>query len=564
MPSQGDPEHYKALVDMGSNGIRFSISDLSPPSARVMPTIYQDRCGISLYDAQYHEGKKIPIRQTVIDDVVAALIRFRRTCEDFQVSNRQIRAVATEATRNALNSEDFRQQIEKATGWKVEMLTKEEEGRIGALGVASSFGSIKGLVMDLGGGSVQMTWVTSEDGVVKTSPKGAVSFPYGAAALMMRLGEVGVEGHDSLREEMSANFAQALEELDIPETFLKDAEQGGGGLSLYLSGGGFRGWGYILMSLHPVTPYPIPIINGFGVPSASLLPNLDEDLTDAESKFRISARRASQLPAITFLIKALTQSLPSISSIHFAQGGVREGLLFSDLPPPIRSQHPLAAATQTYAPPSTSPLLQILNASIPRPRDPAASTDPPEPLTCHTFLTSVVHLLYAHASFPKDVRAAAALRCTTTGLLGDAHGLDHTDRALLALILCERWGGELSPADEQMLLKLQELVGARASWWAKYVGRAAAGIAYLFPAGVIRDGDEDLVRVMTSWGVGQKKGRAEDTVDVRIEVGVEGMEDAVEDWCKGMEKVGKRKNWIGGREGWGIKVTTRTGKWKRD
>lgn len=35
------------------------------------------------------------------------------------------------------------------------MLTKEMEGRIGALGVASSFHEVEGLVMDLGGASHQ-------------------------------------------------------------------------------------------------------------------------------------------------------------------------------------------------------------------------------------------------------------------------------------------------------------------------------------------------------------------------------------------------------------------------
>lgn len=63
----------------------------------------------------------------------------------------KIRILATEATRTATNSVDFRQQIKNATGWEVDMLPKEVEGRIGALGVASSFSNVEGLVMDLGG-----------------------------------------------------------------------------------------------------------------------------------------------------------------------------------------------------------------------------------------------------------------------------------------------------------------------------------------------------------------------------------------------------------------------------
>ncbi|KAL8841939.1 MAG: hypothetical protein Q9170_000719 [Blastenia crenularia] len=558
MAGQGKAEHYQALVDMGSNGIRFSISDLSPPSARVMPTIYQGRCAISLYDAQYESGKKVSIPQTMINGVLAALLQFKRTCEDFRVRNDRVRAVATEATRNAINSDDFRRQIEAATGWRVEMLAKEEEGRIGAMGVASSFESIRGLVLDLGGGSVQITWMISDGGEVKTDPKGAVSFPYGAAALMMRLGEVGIEGNDALGEEISSNFEKALRDLDMPESLLKDAEDEGG-LTIYLSGGGFRGWGYILMSLHSISPYPIPIINGFRVPKSSFLPNLEE-YSDLESTFRISSRRASQVPAITFLIRALTRSIPSISYIHFAQGGIREGLLLSSLPATIRAQSPLVAATQTCAPVSTSSLLRILRDLIPQRKVPDIC--PPKTLTSPAFLTSIVHLLYAHASFPKDIRAAAALRSTTTGLLGNAHGLGHIDRAYLAIVLCERWGGELSPIDEAFSSSIEELAGPKASWWAKYIGRAAAGIGDVFPAGTVRDGEEDLVRVEAHWGTEEKKGGVKSTVDVVLSTAIEGVQGAALEWGHGLEKVGKKKHWVGGRDGWGIKVKTIVEAWK--
>ena len=42
-----------------------------------MPTIFQDRCGVSLYDAQYTTGEKVPISDDVIREVLAALLRFK-------------------------------------------------------------------------------------------------------------------------------------------------------------------------------------------------------------------------------------------------------------------------------------------------------------------------------------------------------------------------------------------------------------------------------------------------------------------------------------------------------
>lgn len=67
-----------------------------------------------------------------------------------------VRILATEATRNASNAPEFISIIEESLGspWKVDMLAKEDEGRIGALGVVSSVGGVaglQGLMMDLGG-----------------------------------------------------------------------------------------------------------------------------------------------------------------------------------------------------------------------------------------------------------------------------------------------------------------------------------------------------------------------------------------------------------------------------
>jgi len=67
-----------------------------------------------------------------------------------------------------------------------------------------------------------------------------------------------------LRTTMVAQFRTALHDLALPHDLRHQAKHRG--LTLYLSGGGFRGWGYLLMSSHRIRPYPIPIINGFCAP----------------------------------------------------------------------------------------------------------------------------------------------------------------------------------------------------------------------------------------------------------------------------------------------------------
>ncbi|MCJ1248452.1 hypothetical protein MMC30_005670 [Trapelia coarctata] len=501
-----------------------------------MPTLFQDRCGVSLYDAQYSTGKKGPIPDSVIKEVLSALLHFKTVCRDFSVPDTNTRIIATEATRTALNSTEYCQTIESHTGWKVELLPKEEEGRIGALGVASSFSSITGIVMDLGGGSIQLSWLSTQNSTVEIDPAHITSLPYGAAAMKRLVSEAEATGPSalaSLSAQLSTDLRSAIAKLAIPPT-TKD-------LHLYLSGGGFRGWGYLLMAAHPISPYPIPLINGFSVPKSLFLSSAPTQSPSSSSTFRISTRRATQVPAISFLISALASALPSLTSISFAQGGVREGLLFATLPPQIQSQHPLVAATLPYAPPSTPALLTLLQSAIPSPPAPIAI---PAFLHSTPFLTALTHLLSHHATHPKDIRAPAALRSTTTGFLASSHGLLHADRALLALTLCARWGGEIPPVDSEFHRNLERLVGAEAAWWATYLGAVARGVGETYPAGVVRAGEE-RVRLMTRW-----EGEVGKVV-VGVVVRVGGEEGTVPEWVGVLEKVGKKKNWV---EGVGVKV----------
>ena len=104
---------YYGVVDMGrssapykthltrSNGIRFSITDLSKPTTRTMPSIFAERAGISLYDAQHpKESKdKVPIPEDTIVDVLQCMVRFKNVCKEYGVPDENIEVVATEATR---------------------------------------------------------------------------------------------------------------------------------------------------------------------------------------------------------------------------------------------------------------------------------------------------------------------------------------------------------------------------------------------------------------------------------------------------------------------------------
>lgn len=540
-----ESRYYHGLVDMGSNGIRFSITNLTPATQRILPPVYLDRAAISLYDAQYANGSVVPIPEATIQQVLKGFRRFKSTCKDFGVPEHQIRVVATEATRKASNSEEFRAKIKQATGWTVELLPKEMEGRIGAFGVASSYENVTGLMMDLGGGSTQLTWITTQDGEVTMSEKGSVSLPYGAAALSRRLEAAGRPSSQSFKafeSEVVADLQNAVQAIQIPQSLLERSNSPEG-LSLFLSGGGFRGWGFILMSKHAIRPYPIPIINGFRT-THDLFHDTEAvqaavQKEDTPDIFRVSARRASQVVAVGFLVTCLSRALPSIMDVHFCQGGVREGVYFADMDPVVRKDPPLVTATRPYAPQS-APLLAnlMMEAIAPPPRAPQ------QLIFSRSLVEAFVQGMFAHMANTKDLRSGSALRSTTTGIFSAAHGLSHEQRAMLAILLCERYGGygSLSPTEQDFYRRMLQLVPDGMEWWCMYLGRIAAVIASVYPAGLVR---EERLGLKVQW-VMTKKDKEKLCIDFGFVKELDELDEGLFGSLEKVSKAGKKKNWMGG------------------
>ncbi|KAH7410938.1 transcription regulator [Cadophora sp. MPI-SDFR-AT-0126] len=570
-PKSKGEKHLRGIVDMGSNGIRFSVSSLAPPTSRILPTLVSYRLDISLYSAQYDEdtGERIPIPDDIIDQIIAALMRFKVICKDLNVPDHHIRIIATEATRTAVNSVEYRKAIQKATGLEVEMLGKEEEGYVGALGVASGFSTVSGIVMDLGGGSAQITWMRSINGRVEVCPKGSVSFPYGAAALTKKLEDLRKDKSEDegdaavakLREEMEANFRTAYDELEIPEDMAERAKSEGG-FPLYLSGGGFRGWGYLLLYMNQVhgRHYPISIINGYRASKEKFqdVETLKKVAREAEKIFRVSDRRRGQVPAVAFLVNVLTEALPhGIKEAHFCQGGVREGALFRELPQSIRDDDPLEVATENSGRKSADALSTLIINSIPEASKEEGGRSFPESISKHV-IHAFANVLYVHAHMSKEIASTAALYCTSAGFMASTHGVSHSDRALLALMLEERYEGELPPREADFKLSLQSILTPEEVWWTRYLGSVGLLISKIYPGGNF-DEDEPRIKIDSEWASGF--GTDDDKEGLRLILSIKKVKDdammlreALDDHVSDIDKVGKHKNWIGGRDGWGMSI----------
>lgn len=448
----------------------------------------------------------------------------------------------------------------------VKLLPKDEEGRIGAFGIASSFREMEGIVMDLGGGSTQITWLVTHEGRFDMSPKGAISFPYGAAALTRKLEELtkGKSDHEAhkaleeLREQMKSEFLNAYMQLQVPEDIVERAKQQGG-FQLYLSGGGFRGWGYLLLYQNQTEGqyYPISIINGFKVSKSEFTDTkrLEQVARTANKIFRVSDRRRKQVPAVAFLVNVLAAALPhGFKEAHFCQGGVREGVLFQDLPPHIRSQHPLTVATAPYAKESATEVAGLLLDAIPKDLETSRSQYPGS--IGSDIIEALANILYVHSVMSKESASSSALYCTSTGLLSSTHGVSHTSRAILALMLEESYEGEVPPREARFKSRMRDILEPKEVWWTCYIGKVALILRRLYPSGFI-DEKKPRIRICSKWTTHINDGSS--IIGIRLVIFVQKklhdpmkLKDTIKDHIGVIKKVGKRKNWIGGRNGWGL------------
>ena len=309
----GDGKPLYGLVDMGSNGIRFSVSELEHDRCRILPCLYRERAGISLYDALHESSPgSMPFHfsDTTIKAVAGKLARFRGICDRYGVKQSNIIVFATEAMRTAVNKDDMVKAIKDASGLVVDILSPQMESLFGAMGARSPFGNVSGLFMDLGGGSVQMTYVPSGADVASEAARAGTSLPFGAAKLTAALSTQ--DAASSARAELSDGMKASFQGLMAKFPRLAEQVRGEDGITIYFCGGGFRGYGSMLMHTEPIQPYPIPAIGGYTVPGHRFIQwqhMLEANNQDGKI-FGMSKRRREQFPAIVTVVKALIDAVP--------------------------------------------------------------------------------------------------------------------------------------------------------------------------------------------------------------------------------------------------------------
>jgi len=161
-----------AVIDVGTNSVKFHVGELDA-DGKWRAII--DRAELTrLGEGQEKDGAIAVEAMERTAEAIAGMVEEAR-----QSRARAIALVGTAALRTASNRDDVIEHIRKRTGYVVEAISGEEEGRLAYLAVKTELGLERGslVVFDTGGGSSQFTFGDGDKVLERFSvPVGAVRY----------------------------------------------------------------------------------------------------------------------------------------------------------------------------------------------------------------------------------------------------------------------------------------------------------------------------------------------------------------------------------------------------
>lgn len=296
-----------AIIDIGSNTARIVI--VSIREGGYFTVIDELKEPVRLAKGMEVDGFLRPLR---IQQMVKTLKTFKNLYESHKVS--KVFAYATAAVRRAKNQKSFVDEVLATCGIKLTVLTQEEEATLVYTGVINSMDVPKGIIVDIGGGSIKLIYYNRRVMLAQDT------LPFGAVTLTEKFAEAGadpVERAKMIEEYVSEHLQKVewLKNLD-PETQLIGV------------GGSFRNLGKLSRRFKR---YPLDMAHNYHV-SFEEFNNIYNTLKTVDmsksTKIKgLSASRAEILPAALACIKAIENNT-SFSEVVISGAGLREGAMF--------------------------------------------------------------------------------------------------------------------------------------------------------------------------------------------------------------------------------------------
>jgi exopolyphosphatase / guanosine-5'-triphosphate,3'-diphosphate pyrophosphatase len=196
-----------AVLDLGTNNCRLLIARPAPPdNFRVVDSFSRI---VRLGEGVGETGR---LSDAAIERTLAALTICAQRIARHRV--RHVRAIATQAARQAVNTDMLIARARAEAGIALDVISPEEEADLAALGCAPLIGrKYQGaLIFDIGGGSTEIVWQHKSEG--RLEKRFAASLPVGVVNLAEDYGAAARNraGFEQMLAAMRTRFAPLAEQ----------------------------------------------------------------------------------------------------------------------------------------------------------------------------------------------------------------------------------------------------------------------------------------------------------------------------------------------------------------
>lgn len=399
-----EQSHY-GVIDIGSNSIRLVVYD---DLGRAPFPRFNEKSMVALGAGMDGQGR---FSEDTIARALHAIRRLAAIAAAMDV--KRVDVLATEATRRAANGQALIDAIREMTGLQPRVLTGEEEAKFTAFGVISGFFQPKGMIGDIGGGSLEVAEVVGD-----RLGERLTSMPLGALPVTEKL----KEGYGVAKAWIDGILTESLPPMLTEPVF-------------YAIGGGWRALARVHIAMNAM---PVSVVHGYDLPAeelrglardiARMTPDQVAGLPDVPS------RRIETLPAAALVMSRVLRKLVP-ERVIFSAYGLREGWLYNQLDPEERYRDPLLEGAQAIGLPTAR--VPAFSAALGRWTD---DLFPGETLSDRRLRLTVCALTDIAWREHVKVRATDSfLRLLQFPFIG----LSHPERAFLAVAILSRYGGKI-------------------------------------------------------------------------------------------------------------------------
>ena len=183
-----------AVIDMGTNSIRYSIYEVLSPRSHEL--VYKHKDMIRPGRGVFSTGV---IDKESLAGLVKSFSKWKKVSEKYSVD--KTITIATSALRTARNSEDVVEQIYRETDYKIQVISGAEEARLIAKGILQNTKTpARSAFVDIGGGSTEISLVADREILWSHS------FPLGSQRLKQMFPKVNPPSEPEDRESEIKNL----------------------------------------------------------------------------------------------------------------------------------------------------------------------------------------------------------------------------------------------------------------------------------------------------------------------------------------------------------------------